>query len=61
MEPNLQRVTEEIGRKNTHFGLEKYGLTDLARVYWNLSLDELPFQIDEIMREVRQRLNNVGR
>lgn len=41
MEPNLKRETEEIGRKNTSYGLENYGLSDLSKVYWNLGPDEL--------------------
>lgn len=41
MEPNLKRETEEIGRKNTNYGLGNYGLTDLSKVYWNLDADEL--------------------
>jgi len=46
MEPNLKRVTEEIGRKNTNYELSNYGLTDLSKVYWNLNPDE----IDEIVK-----------
>jgi phosphoenolpyruvate carboxykinase (ATP) len=41
MEPNLQRETENIGRKNTNYELSEYGLKDLSKVYWNLNADEL--------------------
>jgi phosphoenolpyruvate carboxykinase (ATP) len=41
MEPNQKKVTEEIGRKNTSFGLENYGINNLSKAYWNLNPDEL--------------------
>ena len=47
MEPNLKRETENIGRKNTNYELSNYGLTDLSKVYWNLTPDEL----NEIVKE----------
>ncbi|MDQ3634560.1 MAG: phosphoenolpyruvate carboxykinase [Acidobacteriota bacterium] len=47
MEPNLQRETENIGRKNTNYELSVYGIKNPAKVYWNLNADELYKIIEE--------------
>ncbi len=47
MEPNLQRETENIGRKNTNYELSEYGIKNPAKVYWNLNADELYKIIEE--------------
>ncbi|HEX8710017.1 MAG TPA: phosphoenolpyruvate carboxykinase [Pyrinomonadaceae bacterium] len=36
-----QKVTQERGRKRTDYGLENYGITEAASVYWNLNTPEL--------------------
>ncbi|HKQ99452.1 MAG TPA: phosphoenolpyruvate carboxykinase [Pyrinomonadaceae bacterium] len=36
-----QKITEDKGRKRTGFGLENYGITEAANVYWNLNAPEL--------------------
>src|SRR5215211_7895489 len=34
-------TTEHLGRKNTSYELDNYGIKDAARVYWNLNTPEL--------------------
>jgi phosphoenolpyruvate carboxykinase (ATP) len=36
-----QKITEDKGRKRTSYGLENYGITEAANVYWNLNTPEL--------------------
>jgi phosphoenolpyruvate carboxykinase (ATP) len=36
-----ERVTEHLGRKNTSYELDNYGIKEPARVYWNLTTPEL--------------------
>ena len=32
-----ERVTENLGRKNTNYDLDNYGIRNPSRVYWNLN------------------------
>ncbi len=57
-EVTIQKIIDECNH-------EQKG-ADKVLVAWRAKLEKeptllQPFQIDEIMREVRQRLNNVGR
>ncbi|HEX8847008.1 MAG TPA: phosphoenolpyruvate carboxykinase [Pyrinomonadaceae bacterium] len=36
-----QKVTQDHGRKRTRYGLDNYGITEAANVYWNLNTPEL--------------------
>ncbi|MFN2530267.1 MAG: phosphoenolpyruvate carboxykinase [Pyrinomonadaceae bacterium] len=36
-----EKATEHLGRKNTSYELDRYGIREPARVYWNLSTPEL--------------------
>ncbi len=36
-----ERVTEHLGRKNSTYELDNYGIREPARVYWNLNTPEL--------------------
>ena len=36
-----ERVTEHLGRKNTNYELDNYGIREASRVYWNLNAPEL--------------------
>jgi phosphoenolpyruvate carboxykinase (ATP) len=52
-----ERETEHLGRKNTAFDLESYGIKAPARVYWNLTSPEL---YEEIARRNEGILSNYG-
>ena len=49
--------TEHLGRKNTTTELDSYGISDVARVYWNLNTAEL---YEEIARRSEAVLSNHG-
>jgi len=36
-----ERVTQHLGRKKTDYELNNYGISDAARVYWNMTTPEL--------------------
>src|SRR5213082_3481081 len=36
-----QKVTQEHGRKHSSYGLDNYGISEAANVYWNLNTPEL--------------------
>jgi len=50
-------TTEHLGRKNTSYELDNYGIKDPARVYWNLNTPEL---YEEIARRNEGVLSNYG-
>ena len=50
-------TTEHLGRKNTSYELDKYGIKEPARVYWNLNAPEL---YEEIARRNEGVLSNHG-
>src|ERR1043166_10343349 len=50
-------TTEHLGRKNTSYELDNYGIKDVARVYWNLNTPEL---YEEIARRNEGILSNHG-
>src|SRR5512133_3530653 len=50
-------TTELLGRKNTSYELDNYGIKDPARVYWNLNTPEL---YEEIARRKEGVLSNHG-
>jgi phosphoenolpyruvate carboxykinase (ATP) len=52
-----ERMTENLGRKNTDYGLENYGIHGAARVYWNLNAPEL---YEEIARRNEGVYSNQG-
>ena len=52
-----ERETEHLGRKNTAYELDNYGIKDPARVYWNLNTAEL---YEEIARRGEGVLSNHG-
>ena len=52
-----ERVTEHLGRKNTSYELDNYGIKDPARVYWNLNAPEL---YEEIARRNEGILSDHG-
>jgi phosphoenolpyruvate carboxykinase (ATP) len=52
-----ERVTEHLGRKNSSYGLENYGIKEPARVYWNLTTPEL---YEEIARRQEGVLSDHG-
>jgi phosphoenolpyruvate carboxykinase (ATP) len=49
--------TEHLGRKNTSYELDNYGIKEPARVYWNLNTPEL---YEEIARRSEGALSNYG-
>jgi phosphoenolpyruvate carboxykinase (ATP) len=49
--------TEHLGRKNTSYELDNYGIKEPARVYWNLNTPEL---YEEIARRSEGLLSNYG-
>jgi phosphoenolpyruvate carboxykinase (ATP) len=49
--------TEHLGRKNTSYELDNYGIKEPARVYWNLNTPEL---YEEIARRSEGVLSNYG-
>ncbi len=51
------RVTEHLGRKNTEYELENYGIREASRVYWNLNAPEL---YEEIARRHQGVLSDHG-
>src|SRR5215813_8251953 len=50
-------TTENLGRKNTSYELDNYGIKEPARVYWNLNMPEL---YEEIARRNEGILSNHG-
>jgi phosphoenolpyruvate carboxykinase (ATP) len=50
-------ITENLGRKNTSYELDNYGIKDAARVYWNLNTPEL---YEEIARRSEGVFSNHG-
>jgi phosphoenolpyruvate carboxykinase (ATP) len=52
-----ESTTKHLGRKNTAFELDNYGITAPARVYWNLNTPEL---YEEIARRNEGVLSNYG-
>ena len=52
-----ERVTEHLGRKNTAYELDNYGIREPARVYWNLTTPEL---YEEIARRNEGLLSDNG-
>jgi phosphoenolpyruvate carboxykinase (ATP) len=52
-----ERVTDHLGRKNTKYDLENYGIKEPARVYWNLTTPEL---YEEISRRNEGILSDHG-
>src|SRR5260370_843234 len=52
-----ERETEHLGRKNTSYELENYGIREPARVYWNLIAPEL---YEEIARRNEGVLSDHG-
>src|SRR5689334_3696467 len=50
-------TTEHLGRKNTSYELDNYGIKEPARVYWNLNTPEL---YEEIARRNEGVLSNYG-
>ena len=50
-------ITEILGRKNTSYELDNYGIKDPARVYWNLNAPEL---FEEIARRSEGMFSNHG-
>ena len=50
-------TTEHLGRKNTSYELDNYGIKEPARVYWNLNAPEL---YEEIARRKEGLLSNHG-
>ena len=50
-------TTENLGRKNTSYELDNYGIKEPARVYWNLNTPEL---YEEIARRNEGELSNYG-
>ncbi len=51
------RVTEDLGRKNTEYELDNYGIVEASKVYWNLNPPEL---YEEIARRNEGRLSDRG-
>ncbi|HEY6244300.1 MAG TPA: phosphoenolpyruvate carboxykinase [Pyrinomonadaceae bacterium] len=52
-----ERETEHLGRKNTTYELDNYGIKGAARVYWNLNAAEL---YEEVARRNEGVLSNHG-
>ena len=52
-----ERLTEDLGHKNSEFGLDNYGIRGAARVYWNLNTPEL---YEEIARRGEGVLSDKG-
>ncbi len=52
-----ERETEHLGRKNTSYELDNYGIREPARVYWNLTAPEL---YEEIARRNEGVLSDHG-
>jgi len=52
-----ERETEHLGRKNTAYELDKYGIKGAARVYWNLNPAEL---YEEVARRNEGILSDHG-
>ena len=50
-------TTEHVGRKDTSYELDNYGIKDAARVYWNLNTPQL---YEEIARRNEGVLSNHG-
>jgi phosphoenolpyruvate carboxykinase (ATP) len=50
-------ITEHLGRKNTSYELDNYGIKEPARVYWNLNTPEL---YEEIERRNEGTYSNHG-
>ena len=52
-----ERETQHLGRKNTDYELDNYGIREAGRVYWNLNAPEL---YEEIARRNQGILSNHG-
>jgi phosphoenolpyruvate carboxykinase (ATP) len=52
-----ERLTEQLGRKLSDYGLDNYGIRGAARVYWNLNTPEL---YEEIARRGEGVLSDQG-
>ncbi|HUE80819.1 MAG TPA: phosphoenolpyruvate carboxykinase [Pyrinomonadaceae bacterium] len=52
-----ERLPEHLGRKNTNYELDNYGITGAAKVYWNLNTPEL---YEEIARRGEGVLSKYG-
>lgn len=52
-----ERLPEHLGRKNTNYELDSYGITRAAKVYWNLNPPEL---YEEIARRREGVLSKYG-
>ena len=52
-----ERATEDLGRKNTDYELDNYGIRGVSKVYWNLTSPEL---YEEIARRNEGVLSNHG-
>src|SRR2546421_891946 len=52
-----QKVTQHKGRKDTDYGLDNYGITEAANVYWNLNTPEL---YEEVARREEGVLSRYG-
>ena len=50
-------ITEHLGKKNTSYDLDNYGIKEAARVYWNLNTPEL---YEEIARRNEGTYSNHG-
>ena len=54
---SIRIASEHLGRKNTSYELDNYGIKEPARVYWNLNTPEL---YEEIARRNEGVLSNYG-
>ncbi len=52
-----ERETRHLGRKNTDYELDNYGIREASRVYWNLNAPEL---YEEVARRNQGILSNHG-
>jgi len=53
----IESTTKNLGRKNTKYELDNYGIVEPARVYWNLNTPEL---YEEVARRNEGVLSNHG-
>jgi phosphoenolpyruvate carboxykinase (ATP) len=52
-----ERETQHLGRKNTDYELDNYGIREASKVYWNLNTPEL---YEEVARRSQGILSNHG-
>ena len=52
-----ERETQHLGRKNTNYELDNYGIREASKVYWNLNTPEL---YEEVARRNQGILSNHG-